>query len=75
MQALREIQTAETDILSVILPKSFLHRKLEIIVIPVDEALSLAWPSAFFEQTAGCFANTPLIREEQENYEVRDEIL
>jgi hypothetical protein len=44
-------------------------------VIPVDEALSLAWPSAFFEQTAGCLANTPLVREEQENYEVRDEIL
>jgi len=75
MQALREIQTAETDTLCVNVPKSFLHRKLEIIVIPVDEALSLAWPSAFFEQTAGCFANTPLVREEQENYEVRDEIL
>jgi len=75
MQALREIQTAETDTLYVNLPKSFMHRKLEIIIIPVDEASSRAWPAAFFEQTAGCFADNPLIREEQGNYEVRDEVL
>lgn len=75
MQALREIRTAETDTLYVNVPKSFMHRKLEIIVIPVDEAMSTAWPSAFFEQTAGSFAAHPLVREEQEKYEVRDNIV
>jgi hypothetical protein len=75
MQALREIRTAETDTLYVNVPKSFMHRKLEIIVIPVDEMMSIAWPAAFFEQTAGSFAANPLVREEQGNYEVRNDIV
>jgi hypothetical protein len=37
MEGLREIQTADNERVFVIVPKSFLHRKLEIIVMPVDD--------------------------------------
>lgn len=32
------------------------------------------WPPDFFEKTAGSFASTPLVREDQGVFEVRDPI-
>jgi hypothetical protein len=80
MQALRHIQTTDNDSISIKIPKAFQKRKLEIIVIPVDEKTSSnrsgsSWPEGFFERTAGCFAETLLVRENQGEYEVREEIL
>ena len=79
MQAIRKIQIADSDQISLKIPKSFIKRSLEIIIIPIDEAkavlgTSADWPKDFFARTAGCFAGTPLAREEQGEYEVRDTI-
>ncbi|MEI8103030.1 MAG: hypothetical protein WCG61_05850 [Chlorobium sp.] len=80
MQALRRIQTTNTDSISIKIPRIFQKRKLEVIVIPIDEKpssdnIDVSWPKGFFEKTAGCFASAPLVREDQCVYEVRNEIL
>lgn len=80
MQALRKIQIANTDYISFKIPKAFMKRSLEIIIMPLDEPKPLvepspAWPKDFFAKTSGCFAGEPLIRENQGEYEVRDMLL
>ncbi len=79
MQALRKIQTVTSDHVSIKIPKSFMKRPLEIIIMPIDDAkpetkISDGWPKNFFAETAGCFAATPLVREDQGEFEVRDTI-
>ena len=76
MQAIRKIQIADSDQISLKIPKSFIKRSLEIIIMPIDEdkivlGSSTDWPKDFFARTAGCFAVTPLVREEQGEFEVR----
>ena len=56
-----------------------MKRSLEIIIIPVDDIKTPSeggaeWPKYFFTKTSGCFADTPLVREEQGEFEVRDTI-
>ena len=56
-----------------------MKRSLEIIIMPVEDSKSASessavWPNDFFAKTAGCFAGTPLIREDQGEYEVRNTI-
>lgn len=80
MQALRQIQTTDSDSLLIKIPRSFQRRMLEIIVIPVDEkapedSSGSIWPKDFFTRTAGCFAAEPLVREDQGDYDVRNELL
>lgn len=80
MQALRQIQIADSDSISIKIPRAFQRRELEIIVIPLDKKVAAhgagsAWPKGFFEKTAGCFAAAPLVREDQGAYDVRNEIL
>ena len=79
MQAIRKIQIADSDQISLKIPKSFIKRSLEIIIMPIDEdktvlGSSTEWPKDFFTRTAGCFAGTPLVREDQGEFEVRDTI-
>lgn len=79
MQAVRRIQKAYSEHISLKIPKSFIQRSLEIIIIPVDDAkpmpeASAEWPKGFFSRTAGCFADAPIVREDQGEYEVRDVI-
>lgn len=79
MQALRKIQIVNSDHISLKIPKAFMKRTLEIIIMPIDDSklaseASSAWPKDFFAKTAGCFAGTPLVREDQGEYEVRDSI-
>jgi len=79
MQAIRKIQIADSDQISLKIPKSFIKRSLEIIIMPIDEEKTVLgpstdWPKDFFDQTAGCFAGTPLVREDQGEFEVRDTI-
>ncbi len=40
----------------------------------VKKNQSNIWPPHFFERTAGSFAETPLVREDQGAFEERDEI-
>jgi hypothetical protein len=80
MQALRQIKTTDNDFISIKIPRAFQRRKLEIIIIPVNEKASYhdtesTWPRGFFDRTSGCFEGTPLVREEPGEYEVRNEIL
>ncbi|MDD2734411.1 MAG: hypothetical protein PHF56_10760 [Desulfuromonadaceae bacterium] len=77
MQAMRTIQTVDSDHISLKIPKAFMKRSLEIIIMPLDESkpvvkASPTWPKDFFAKTAGCFAAEPLVREHQGEYEVRD---
>lgn len=79
MQALRKIQTVTSDHVSIKIPKSFMGRSIEIIMIPIDDSKPetktyTGWPKNFFAETAGCFSSTPLVREDQGEYEVRDAI-
>ncbi len=79
MQALRRIQTVDSDHVLIKIPKAFMKRSLEIIIMPIDNLkassqTSTAWPKDFFAKTAGCLADTPLVREDQGEYEVRNSI-
>ena len=79
MQVVRKIQTADSDHISLKIPKAFMKRSLEIIIMPIDEIKTPSggfaqWPKDFFTKTSGCFADTPLVREEQGEYELRDTI-
>ena len=77
MQVLRKIQKINSDHISIKIPKAFKNRTLEIIVMAVEDLRQTpesveTWPKDFFAKTAGCFAGTPLVRENQGEYEVRD---
>ena len=52
--------------------------EVTVIVQPSHaEALSIGtddWPPGFFEETFGAFRDTPLVREDQGTYEIRDEL-
>lgn len=79
MQALRQIHTFNSQSISLKIPKTFMNRPLEIIIIPSENekaahVASEDWPKDFFAKTSGCFSETPLVREAQGEYEVRDSI-
>jgi hypothetical protein len=78
MQVVRKIQTADSDHISLKIPRAFMKRSLEIIIMPIDDIKTTPeegqWPKEFFTKTSGCFADIPLVREEQGEYEVRDTI-
>lgn len=79
MQALRQIQTFNSQHISIKIPKTFMNRSLEIIILPTENQKGAHvppedWPKDFFAKTAGCFSETPLVREAQGEYEVRDTI-
>jgi hypothetical protein len=65
------------------IPGGIKNTDLEVIVIfqPVaseTEAKTpedLGWPPGFFERTFGCFRDEPLVRGEQGEYEIREELL
>ncbi|MDQ3250563.1 MAG: hypothetical protein M3Q45_15325 [Chloroflexota bacterium] len=67
------------------LPAAFRHRRVEIIILPLDEPLSEqvgqakieavdanGWPIGFFEATFGSIPDFPE-REAQGEYEIREE--
>jgi len=65
------------------IPGGIKDTDLEVIVIfqpivPATEAKKpedLGWPPGFFERTIGCFQDEPLVRGEQGEYEIREELL
>ncbi len=75
MYAIREVRKAESGRISIDIPVPLRDRAIEIIILPVEEMpTDASWPSGFFDETAGCFADNPLIREEQGDYPEREEI-
>jgi len=72
MNALRLIY--DTPPASIPLPEEFRHGSVEVIIMPLENRPPTGWPQRFFEDTAGSFADTPLSREPQGEYEVRDEL-
>jgi len=82
MNVIRVIKEVVECKISIDMPEHLLHRKVEVIVIPLDEISSederrerKAWPSDFFEKTAGCLADDPIQRPPQEEYEHREHVL
>ncbi len=78
MSVIREIREVLDVSISIDMPASLLHRKVEVIVIPLDEISSDddfnggdTWPYGFFEKTAGCMADDPIRRPDQGEYEQR----
>jgi hypothetical protein len=78
MNVIREIKEIKESTVSIDVPAALLHRKVEIIVIPLDDVSGgvegekpREWPPGFFEETAGCFADDPIQRAPQGNYEQR----
>lgn len=68
---------------SIRVPSELRHRRVEVILLPLDEAMAqetdsmldeLGWPPGFFERTAGQWSGAPLLRESQGEYEAREEL-
>jgi len=41
------------------IPETFCHRRLEIIILPLDEQKSSVWLPDFFEKFIGCLPDFP----------------
>lgn len=63
-------------------PAELRHRRVEVILRPLDETLpngedgpvdALGWPASFFEKTAGRWAGEPPRREQEGDYEARQD--
>lgn len=81
MNIIREIKEVREGTISIDVPAILLHKKVEIIVIPLDEPSTGAgggtgkgWPPGFFEKTAGCFADDTIQRPPQGDYEQRRDL-
>jgi hypothetical protein len=77
MNAIREIYEDAPE--SIVIPESFRHRRVEIVLIALDEIPTEAvdangWPVGFFERTAGCLVADPIERAPQGDYEARKEL-
>lgn len=75
MQAVRELQEVESDIVAVHVPAEFLHLQVMVTVEPLakkeTELDPDAWPPGYFEHYAGCLPDFPDI-ESEGDYEVRE---
>ncbi len=65
---------------TITVPPELRHRRVELIILPLDESTANGkatavdangWPLGFFEETEGCWAGEPLVREPQGDYETR----
>ncbi|MGQ0593113.1 MAG: hypothetical protein ACT4QB_10815 [Gammaproteobacteria bacterium] len=70
MRATREIYDALPDTIAV--PEHLRHRRVEIIMLPLDEELRAGWPPGFFEATAGAWQGESLERAPQGDFEQRE---
>lgn len=65
---------------TITVPADLRNRRVEMIMLPLDEVApngkpaavdANGWPEGFFEETFGCWAGEPLVREPQGDYETR----
>lgn len=83
MQSIKiQSRVGSDGILKLEIPVGLTDADLEVLVVVQPLASpsttspeDLGWPAGFFEETAGAWQGEPLIREEQEEYETRDELL
>ncbi len=68
---------------TIVAPPALRHRRVEIIILPLDELVvngkptavdANGWPLGFFEDTFGSIPDFPE-REPQGEYEIREELL
>ena len=78
MEAIRKILSDAQDSVTVDLPPSFRHRRIEVVVTPLDETAAnsalhglRAWPPGFFDQISGAWKGEPLERAPQGEAEQR----
>ncbi len=73
-QTMREVIVANDRRITLTIPAMFIHRKLEVLLIPLD-AEKRSWSPGFFEKTAGCFAGDEITRASQGQPEDRNSLL
>jgi hypothetical protein len=63
---------------SITIPQELRHKRIEVIIWPLEEAdidqkvaTNDGWPAGLFERTAGAWQGEPLTREPQGDYEQR----
>ena len=78
MEAIRKILPDAQDSVTVDLPPSFRHRRIEVVVTPLDETPAnsgtggiRAWPPGFFDRVSGAWKGVPLERAPQGEAEQR----
>ena len=75
MEAMRKIYRQLPDILK--MPKNLQHRRVEVILLPLDAEKSSLTDSksagSSLARFAGAWAGELLVREDQGSYEVREE--
>ena len=77
MEAIRKILPDAQDSVTVDLPPSFRHRRIEVVVTPLDETPAngdtggRAWPPGFFDQVSGAWKGATLERAPQGEAEQR----
>ncbi|MFO7640006.1 MAG: hypothetical protein R6X17_01675 [Candidatus Competibacteraceae bacterium] len=64
---------------SITIPQELRHKRIEVIIWPLEEAdidqkaaTNDGWPAGLFERTAGAWQGEPLTREPQGDYEQPD---
>lgn len=74
MYAIREVQRSVSGKISIEIPEFLRKQEVEIIVLPIEKsAIYTEWPDHFFDETVGCFADAPLVRELQGDYSNRED--
>lgn len=65
----------------VVVPPELRRRRVEVILLPLDETAESAgktesqgWSKDFFERTAGRWSGAPIVRESPGNYDAREEM-
>jgi hypothetical protein len=65
MEAIREIREVTSDTVSVKIPEAFRKRRIEIIILPLEQSAESgagsdsAWPPGYFEQVVGSAPDFP----------------
>ncbi|MEO0456148.1 MAG: hypothetical protein AAF152_06130 [Cyanobacteria bacterium P01_A01_bin.114] len=78
MQTIRlQSHVGDDGVLRLQIPIELQDQDLEILLVyqPIaikSKVSSSAWPSGFFEETAGCLQDDPLVRPPQGEYETRE---
>lgn len=78
MEALRKIQLVDSQRICIEVPHSFLNKRVEVILFPVDEEENYTantWHDDFFASISGCFSEDRIIRHPQGEYDNRDDII
>ncbi|MDY7016558.1 MAG: hypothetical protein SVX43_23775 [Cyanobacteriota bacterium] len=73
-------RAGKDGILHLNVPVGLIEQEIEVIIVfqaleSVKTPEALGWQPGFFEQTAGCLQDDPILRYPQGEYEVREPLL